>query len=125
MKDILMQYRSEFSNSCIFVVNKNIVKVFDNDSILVEYVSNIESNKDIISFKYKYLNEILKLCRKRKINYIVIDSDINYQVYDYYFTEYNSYIKYLSLGKMFNKFKRKYIIALNKVYDVPKNKYDF
>ena len=137
MKEILMQYRSEFKNSCIFVVNKNIVKVFDNDSILVEYVSNIESNKDIVSFKYKYkgitdidsankyLNEILKLCRKRKINYIVIDSDINYQVYDYYFTEYNSYIKYLSLGKMFNKIKRKYIIALNKVYDVPKNKYDF
>lgn len=125
MKEILMQYRSEFKNSCVIVVNKNIVKVFDSDSILIEYISNIESNKDIVSFKYKYLDGILNLLRKRRINYIVIDSDINYQVYDYYFTEYNNYNRYLNLGKIFNIIKRKYIMALNKVYDVPKNKYDF
>lgn len=125
MKDILMQYRSEFKNSCVFVVNKNIVKVFDSDSILIEYISNIESNKDTISFKYKYLNGILNLLRNRRINYIVIDRDINYQVYDYYFTEYNNYIRYLNLGKIFNIIKRKYIMILNKIYEVPKNKYDF
>lgn len=125
MKDILMQYRSEFKNSCVFVVNKNIVKVFDSDSILIEYISNIESNKDTISFKYKYLNGILNLLRKRRINYIVIDRDINYQVYDYYFTEYNNYIRYLNLGKIFNIIKRKHIMILNKIYEVPKNKYDF
>ncbi len=125
MKDILMQYRGEFKNSCVFVVNKNIVKVFDSDSILIEYISNIESNKDTISFKYKYLNGILNLLRNRRINYIVIDRDINYQVYDYYFTEYNNYIRYLNLGKIFNIIKRKYIMILNKIYEVPKNKYDF
>ncbi len=124
MKEILMQYRSKFKNSCVFVVNKDIVKVFDNDSILVEYISNIESNKDIVLFEYKYLNELLKICRKRKTNYIVIDSEINYQVYDYYFTEYNNYIKYLKLGKLFNNIKRKYIMMLNKIYEIPKNKYE-
>ena len=54
MKDILMQYRSEFSNSCIFVVNKDNVKLYGDDSILLEYINNIESNKNTISFKFKY-----------------------------------------------------------------------
>ena len=84
MKDILMQYRSEFSNSCIFVVNKDNVKLYGDDSILLEYINNIESNKNTISFKFKYLEETLKLFRRKRINYIVIDSDINYQIYDYY-----------------------------------------
>lgn len=112
-----MQYRSEFKDSCVLVVNKNIVKVFDRDSVIIEYINNIESNKDIISFKYKYLDGILNTLRAKRINYIVIDSDINYQVYDYYFTEYNNYNKYLNLGRIFNKLKRKYIISLNKVYN--------
>lgn len=121
MKDILMQYRSEFSNSCIFVVNKDNVKLYDDDSILLEYINNIESNKNTISFKFKYLEETLKLFRRKKINYIVIDSDINYQVYDYYFTEYNNYIRYLNFGKIFNRFKKKHI----KVYSLPENKYEY
>lgn len=121
MKDILMQYRSEFSNSCIFVVNKDNVKLYDDDSILLEYINNIESNKNTISFKLKYLEQTLKLFRRKKINYIVIDSDINYQVYDYYFTEYNNYIRYLNFGKIFNRFKKKYI----KIYNLPENKYEY
>lgn len=121
MKDILMQYRSEFSNSCIFVVNKDNVKLYGDDSILLEYINNIESNKNTISFKFKYLEETLKLFRRKKINYIVIDSDINYQVYDYYFTEYNNYIRYLNFGKIFNRFKKKHI----KIYNLPENKYEY
>mgnify|MGYP004454648315 FL=1 len=121
MKDILMQYRSEFSNSCIFVVNKDNVKLYDDDSILLEYINNIESNKNTISFKLKYLEQTLKLFRRKKINYIVIDSDINYQVYDYYFTEYNNYIRYLNFGKIFNRFKKKNI----KIYNLPENKYEY
>lgn len=121
MKDVLMQYRSEFNNCCIFVVNKDNVKVYDDDSVLLEYINNIESNKNTISFKFKYLEETLKLFRRKKINYIVIDSDINYQVYDYYFTEYNNYIRYLNFGKIFNRFKKKHI----EVYGLPKNKYEY
>ena len=120
MKDILMQYRSEFSNSCIFVVNKDNVKLYGDDSILLEYINNIESNKNTISFKFKYLEETLKLFRRKRINYIVIDSDINYQIYDYYFTEYNNYIRYLNFGKILNRFKKKHI----KVYSLPENKYE-
>ena len=84
------------------------------------YINNIESNKNTISFKFKYLEETLKLFRRKRINYIVIDSDINYQIYDYYFTEYNNYIRYLNFGKIFNRFKKKHI----KVYSLPENKYE-
>lgn len=125
MKDILMQYRSKYSNSCILVVCNSSVKVYDNDSMLLEFITNIESNKDILSFEFKYLNSILELLRKRKINYIAIDSDINYQIYDYYFTEYNNYIKYYNYSKLLNKFKRKYIILLNKFYGRVNDKYNY
>lgn len=116
MKNIIEKLRSQYFNTCIIILSNDLVYIYDRDARLVEYISNYVSNKNVIIIKYLQLRNLLNNLKNRKISYIVFDSDINYEIYEYYYLESNKYYFYISKSKKYNWLRKCLISILNLLY---------
>lgn len=116
MKEIIEKLRYDYNSSCIFVLNYNLVYVYDRDAKIIEFITNINSRNNVICFEYKYLKHILSKLKFKKISYVVLDSDSNYDVFEYYYLEKNNYFKFINFSSKYNFIRKPIINMYNYIY---------
>ena len=121
MEDTLRCLKEVHSGSLLIILYGNSLRVYDEDSHIVEYVSHIIGREDVVILKFKYLEKLMKRLRSHHISYVVLDSSNNYNMYDYYYTELNTYDRYLRRSKMFNKYRKVLIRFYNFIFGITFN----
>ena len=121
MKDTLMKLKEVHSSSVLIILCGSSIRVYDEDANIVEYVSHVIGKEDVIVLKFKYLNKLMKRLRDHHISYVVLDSSNNYNMYDYYYTELNTYDRYLRRSKIFNKYRKVLIRFYNFIFGITFN----
>ena len=109
MEKTLSELRVVHSSSLIIILSEGHIRIYDEDVRVLEFVSNLISEKNVLICKSKYINNIEDLLKKKKINYVILDKDTNYSVYNYYYNDNNNYDKYINLSKKYN-YLRKIVI---------------
>ncbi len=123
MQDTLMKLRAVHSSSLIIILSNNSLRIYDEDVKIVEFISNLLSKNSVLVCKNKYLDDIKSMLKKRYINYVVLDKNDNYRVFDYYYNYKNKYDKYIKLSNKYNKFRRYIVYFYNFIFDIPLNRF--
>lgn len=121
MEDTLRCLKEVHSVSLLIILYGNSLRVYDEDAHIVEYVTHVIGREDVIILKFKYLEKLMKRLRSHHISYVVLDSSNNYNMYDYYYTELNTYDRYLRRSKMFNKYRKVLIRFYNFIFGITFN----
>ena len=123
MEETLKQLHEKHSNSLIIILFGDNIRIYDEDARILEYNSNLISEKNVLICKYKYLENVKNILKSRKINYVILDKDSDYKIFDYYYNEKNTYNSYKLNSKKFNKFRKPFIYFYNLVFGLPFNRY--
>ncbi len=123
MEETLMKLRAVHSSSLIIILSNNSLRIYDEDVKIVEFISNLLSKNSVLVCKNKYLDDIKSMLKKRYINYVVLDKNDNYRVFDYYYNYKNKYDKYIKLSNKYNKFRRYIVYFYNFIFDIPLNRF--
>ncbi len=123
MENTLEKLKVVHSSSLIIILFDNNLRVYDDDAKIVEFISNFTSDCNVIVFKLKYLQKTIEILKSKSINYVILDKENNYKVYDYYYTFKNNYNKYLILSRKFNKIRRFFVRLYNFIFDISFNRY--
>ncbi len=123
MEETLMKLRAVHSSSLIIILSNNSLRVYDEDVKIVEFISNLLSKNSVLVCKNKYLDDIKSMLKKRYINYVVLDKNDNYRVFDYYYNYKNKYDKYIKLSNKYNKFRRYIVYFYNFIFDITLNRF--
>lgn len=121
MEDTLRCLKEVHSGSLLIILYGNSLRVYDDDAHIVEYVTHVIGRKDVVILKFKYLKKLMKRLRSHHISYVVLDSSNNYNMYDYYYTELNTYDRYLRRSKIFNKYRKVLIRFYNFIFGITFN----
>ncbi len=123
MEKTLSELRVVHSSSLIIILSEGHIRIYDEDVRVLEFVSNLISEKNVLICKSKYINNIEDLLKKKKINYVILDKDTNYSVYNYYYNDNNNYDKYINLSKKYNYLRKIVIYFYNFIFNIPLNRY--
>ena len=123
MEKTLSELRVVHSSSLIIILSEGHIRIYDEDVRVLEFVSNLISKKNVLICKSKYINNIEDLLKKKKINYVILDKDTNYSVYNYYYNDNNNYDKYINLSKKYNYLRKIVIYFYNFIFNIPLNRY--
>ncbi len=123
MEKTLSELRVVHSSSLIIILSEGHIRIYDEDVRVLEFVSNLISEKNVLICKSKYINNIEDLLKKKKINYVILDKDTNYSVYNYYYNDNNNYNKYINLSKKYNYLRKIVIYFYNFIFNIPLNRY--
>lgn len=123
MEKTLSELRVVHSSSLIIILSECHIRIYDEDVRVLEFVSNLISEKNVLICKSKYINNIEDLLKKKKINYVILDKDTNYSVYNYYYNDNNNYDKYINLSKKYNYLRKIVIYFYNFIFNIPLNRY--
>ena len=123
MEETLKELKEVHSSNLIIIVSGNYFRIYDEDAKIIEYCTNLLSRKNVLICQYKYIDNIKELLKKNKINYVILDKDNNYSLFDYYYNESNKYNSYLKRSKRFNIFRKIFICFYNFLFDLPLNRY--
>ena len=123
MEETLKELKEVHSSNLIIIVSGNYFRIYDEDAKIIEYCTNLLSRKNVLICQYKYIDNIKELLKKNKINYVILDKDNNYRLFDYYYNESNKYNSYLKRSKRLNIFRKIFICFYNLLFDLPLNRY--
>lgn len=123
MEETLKQLKEVHSSSLIIILFGDNFRIYDEDARVLEYNSNLIGEKNVLVCKFKYLENVKSILKKRKINYVILDRDRDYRIYDYYYTDFNKYNKYLKKSKKFNSVRRFFVCLNNLLFNIPLNRY--
>ena len=123
MEKTLSELRVVHSSSLIIILSEGHIRIYDEDVRVLEFVSNLISEKNVLICKSKYINNIEDLLKKKKINYVILDKDTNYSVYNYYYNDNNNYDKYINLSKKYNYLRKIVIYFYNFIFNIALNRY--
>ncbi len=123
MEETLKQLKEVHSSSLIIILFGDNFRIYDEDARVLEYNSNLIGEKNVLVCKFKYLENVKSILKKRKINYVILDRDRDYRIYDYYYTDFNKYNKYLKKSKKFNSIRRFFVCLNNLLFNIPLNRY--
>ena len=123
MEKTLSELRVVHSSSLIIILSEGHIRIYDEDVRVLEFISNLISEKNVLICKSKYINNIEDLLKKKKINYVILDKDTNYSVYNYYYNDNNNYDKYINLSKKYNYLRKIVIYFYNFIFNIPLNRY--
>lgn len=123
MDNTLKKLKEVHSSCLIIILYKDNFRIYNEDAKIIEYNSNLISKKDVLVCNNKYLDSIKKILKKNKINYVILDRERNYNIYDYYYSDLNKYDIYLKRSKIFNSIRRIFIFFNNLIFGIPFNRY--
>jgi len=123
MEETLKELKEVHSSCLIIILSGNYFRIYDEDAKIIEYNSNLISEKNVLICKYKYLDNIKSILKKNKINYVILDKDRNYKIFDYYYNDSNKYNSYLKRSKRFNFIRKVFITFYNFLFGIPFNRY--
>ncbi len=123
MEKSLKELRVVHSSSLIIIIEEDDVRIYGDDAKIIENISNFVSENNLLVFKYKNLDNIINLLKKKRINFVVLDKDLEYKVHNYYYNENNSYEYYLKKSKKYSKFRKMFISFYNLIFGLPYNRF--
>lgn len=123
MEETLKELHEVHSSSLIIILSEDTIRIYDEDATILEYNSTLIGEKNVLICKYKYLDKIKSILKNKKINYVILDRDRKYKIFDYYYNDFNKYQIYLKRSKKFNKIRRIIIYFYNYIFGIPLNRY--
>jgi hypothetical protein len=123
MEETLKELKEVHSSSLIIILCGENIRIYDEDAAILEYNSTLISENNVLVCKFKYLDKIIGILKSNKINYVILDKDRNYKIYDYYYNDYNKYEKNLRRSRKFNKYRKLLVYFYNYIFGIPINRY--
>ncbi len=124
MEETLKELKAVHSSNLLIILSGSTLRIYDEDANIVEFISNLISKSSVLICKYKYLENITNILKKKKIDYTILDKDSGYKIFKCHRNDINKYNKYLKLSKRFNKFRRYLIYFYNFIFGIPINRYN-